>query len=794
MSKGKKLSPVPTSLLVAASTIALTLAGVAAAQEPAERNAPSSSDIVVTGTRDPSVTARQSSSPIAVVSSEELRSTGQPDLRDALQQLAPSISRQVMGLDQSSLINAVSLRSLTADQTLVLVNGKRRHPTSAVNLNPGPQQGTAPVDIDLIPVSAVERIEILQDGAAAQYGSDAIAGVINIILKSSGTGFDAQALNGATYEGDGFTTSESISKGFALGSEGHARLSAEVVHRDRTDRSGPDTRTGLDNNPAIGSPRTTRVTVSLDAAYRLTPGVEAYSFATYAYRDAARLAYRRLPTLIPAVHPDGFQPVETTSENDFAVTAGLRGADLLGWHWDLSTTYGGDHIDLGLRETANTGLYAATGATPTAVNIGSYRNRQWSNTLDLRRPVDLPFLAAPLNVAFGGEYRRETYGIDPGEPAAYLYGGTEGYQGLSPDNRTRAHRDIGAAYIDLSTRPIAAWQVDLAGRYEHYSDVGDTLTGKFSTRVDLSDAFAVRGTVSNGFRAPTLAQANFTSIVVSPTYANAQVAVSSPAARALGASPLKPERSTNYSAGVVARLFDALDVTIDAYQIAIRDRIVAGGVYNGQEALDALALQGISLPSTVTPESASVQYYANGVRTRTRGLDVTARYRTPLGEGAAITWDAAANVNSTKVTRIDRDRNGNPLLNAQGIGYLTTAYPSSKIIFGGVFASEKWNVSLHEIRYGRTRSQLTYYTGPDAFSNDTFRDFVNKPRWITNIEIGYRLTPALRASVGANNLFNTYPSRIPLENSYVGAARYDTSSQQLGQDGGFYYLRLNFGL
>lgn len=776
--------------------LAVMPSGVAVAQQVLPGSAPadvtSSGDIIVTGTRDPNISARQSSSPIAVVTAADLQATGQADLRDALQQLAPSISRQVMGLDQSSLINAVSLRGLTADQTLVLVNGKRRHGTSAVNLNPGPQQGTAPVDIDLIPVSAIERIEVLQDGAAAQYGSDAIAGVINIILKSNGAGLDVQGLNGATYEGDGFTTSESFSKGFTLGENGHARLSAEIVHKDRTDRSGPDTRTGLDNNPAIGSPRTTRATVSLDAAYRLSPSIELYTFDTYAYRDASRLAYRRLPSVLPAVHPEGFQPVETVSENDFSASVGLRGDDLAGWNWDVSSTYGGDHVDLGLRKTANTGLYAATGATPTSVDIGSYRNSQWTNTIDLRRPVAIPFLAAPLNVAFGGEYRRETYAINAGEPAAYLFGGTEGYQGLSPDNRTRANRDVFAGYIDLSTRLLPDWLVDVAGRYEDYSDAGNTLTGKLSTRYDVSDAFALRGTISNGFRAPTLAQANFTSIVVSPTYANAQVAVGSPAARALGASPLLPEKSMNYSAGIVASPIEGLDVTIDAYQINIRNRIIAGGVYNGQEALDALALQGVTLPSTVTPDSASVQYYANGAQTRTRGIDLTARYTLSLGGNASIAWDAAANINRTRVRRIDRDGNGNPLLNAQGIGYLTTAYPASKIIYGGVFTSDRWSVSLHEIRYGKTQSQLTYYTGPDAFSNTVFRDFVNKAKWVTNVEVGYRLTPSLRAAVGANNLFNAFPSRIPLENSYIGAARYDTSSQQLGQDGGFYYLRLNF--
>jgi iron complex outermembrane receptor protein len=209
------------------------------------------------------------------------------------------------------------------------------------------------------------------------------------------------------------------------------------------------------------------------------------SDATYAHRDAKRWAYRRLPSSLPQVYPGGYQPIETTGEDDFGVTIGLRGDHLAGWHWDLSTTYGGDHEGLGLYDTANLGLYAATGATPQKVRLGSYGNSQSTTNLDLRRAVSLG-LASPLNIALGGEYRHETYAIDAGEVASYAYGGTQGYQGFSPDNRTRARRDVAAAYLDLSAELLPHWQVDLAGRYEHYSDVGDTETGKISTRYDAT--------------------------------------------------------------------------------------------------------------------------------------------------------------------------------------------------------------------------------------------------------------------------------------------------------------------
>ena len=782
-------------LLTTAAGCVSLLPAVAAAADPAA----GSEQIVVTGTRDPHATARNAISPVSVITATQLQQTGQTDLRDALVQLNPTVTRQVMGLDQASLTDSLSLRGLTADQTLVLVNGHRRHTTAALSFNPGPQQGTTPVDLDMIAGSAISRIEVLADGAAAQYGSDAIAGVINIILKSHDPGLSAQAINGGTYKGDGFTTGEQVSYGAALGRRGFVQLSAEFKHSDRTDRSGPDTRTGRADNPAIGSPQVTRTAIALDASYRLTDAVELYSFDTYAHRNGERWAYRRLAGSLPAVYPNGYQPVETLADDDYAATVGLRGdhladARLLDWAWDLSTTYGGDHDGLGLYDTANLGLFAATGATPQRFHLGSYDNTQWTTDLDLRRAVRLPWLAGPLNIALGAEYRYDSYGIDEGEPASYLYDGAQGYQGFSPANVTRASRDVTAGYVDLAARLLPRWQIDLAGRFEHYTDAGNTETGKVATRYDVTDWLAVRGTISNGFRAPTLAQEHFVSIVTSPTYANAQLAVDSPGARSLGAQALKPERSTNFTAGFVVTPLPRLHVSVDAYRISIRDRIVDGGGYNGQAALDAIALQGASLQPGLDPSAVSAQYFSNGASTRTSGLDVSATWITSLGRHGRVTWDAAVNFNHTEVRKVSDDARGNPLLNAQGIAYLSSYFPANKLIAGGRWQNGDWDFAAHEIRWGHTTSQLTYYSGPDAFSNTTFLGFTNAPRYVTNLELGYQVTPRVHAALGANNLFNAYPSSIPAQASYIGAARYDTASQQLGQDGGFYYLRLNVRL
>jgi len=744
--------------------------------------------MIVTGTRDPHQTARQSLSPVQVVTASQLRATGMTDLRDALTQLVPSVSRQVMGLDQASLTDSLSLRGLSADQTLILVNGKRRHTTAALSLNGGPQQGTTPVDLDMIPVSSVDHIEVLEDGASAQYGSDAIAGVINIILKNKPHGVTLQSLNGVYGAGDGVTTGESVNGGIDLG-RGFLNLSAEVKHQDRTVRVGADTRTGRPDNTAIGSPESTRVGIEANFAYHITNNIEAYSFDTYTYRYGKRWAYLRTGSSLPAIYLGGYTPVETLADNDFGVTTGFRGKHLLGWEWDLATTYGGDHDGLGLNDSANLGLYSATGATPLSFDVGSFHNSQWTSDLDFRRSIVVPLMAGPINLAFGGAYRYESYGIDSGTSPSYIDGGAQGYQGYSPVNRVRANRDVTSGYIDVSTLPLPRWHVDLAGRFEHYTDVGNTENGKVSTRYDIARWIALRGTVSNGFRAPTLAQENYASIITSPTYAVAQLPVNSAGARLLGASPLKPERSTNFSAGVVLDPLPSLHLTLDAYQISVRDRIVDGGVYNGAAALEAIALQGASVRGIADADAVTAQYFTNGASTRTRGLDATAAYNTSFGSYGRVRWDAEVNFNQTAIRSIADDANGRPLLNAQQAAFLTSAYPRNKIIIGGVWTRGRWDTSLHEIRYGHTSSDLTYYEGPYAFSVADFYHQVNRPRYVTNLELGYHVTRQIHLVAGANNLANTYPSRIPGVASYLHVAKYDTYSQQLGQDGGFYYVR-----
>nr|WP_241021909.1 TonB-dependent receptor [Burkholderia sp. Ac-20353] len=745
--------------------------------------------VVVTGTREKARKVRDAADPVDVIGGDMLRRTGQSNLRDALVQLSPSIARQAMRGDAGNLTSALTLHGLSPDHVLVLVNGKRRHSTANISLNRGPQQGSTGVDVDLIPVTAIDHIEILRDGASAQYGSDAIAGVINIILKSDDQGGELSNTTGQTYQGDGLAQNNAANLGLPLGDAGYLNLSAEYNRQNHTVRTAADPRTGQNDNLILGSPAGTRESVAFNAGYQLEGGVKLYGFGTYAHRYGSSYQNYRLPSVLPAIYPHGFTPQETLNENDYSLTAGVKGDRLLGWAWDISSTYGSDNAGIGMVNSANTSLFAATGSTPTSFRLSTFTNTQWTNNLDLSRAFRLPLLPAPLNVSVGVEHRHESYAIGAGDAASTYGAGSQALPGLSPLSALSKSREVIGTYVDLATRLAPNWQVDLAGRFEHYNDVGGTTNGKISTRYDITPSIAVRGSVGTGFRAPSLAQQYFTNLNISPFSAYGQLAPNSPAARNLGATPLKPEKSTNFNIGLVLNPLPNLNVTIDAYQINVRDRIVQGGTYSGQPAIDALTQAGITLPAGLS--SVTANYFTNGVDTRTRGLDIVATYRSNFAKWGTVDWDLGINFNTTSVTSVGRDTNGNTLLNAQQVGYITSSTPKNKIIIGGTWRLDKWAFSLHETRYGTTSGEESYWSGPNAFSTTRFAHFTNAARYVTDVELRYAVTRKFELAVGANNLFNVYPSKLPAENQFLGT-QYDIVSSPIGINGGFYYLRARY--
>jgi iron complex outermembrane receptor protein len=752
--------------------------------------------VVVTGTRT-STKASQSLTPVDVISGAQLQSTGQSNLRDALVKLSPSISRETYAGDAALLTDALTLHGLTPDHVLVLVNGKRRHTTANIALDGGLDQGSTGVDIDMIPVGLIDHIEILRDGASAQYGSDAIAGVINIILKKNSHGGTLQTTNGQTYAGDGFRNGESASVGLNLGDRGYLDLAAEYDRQNHTVRTAPDDYFGTFQpghgyyNPIEGDPASTRESVGFNAGYFLGDDVELYGFGTYAHRDAEAYQNYRPPSVLPEIYPNGFVPTETINENDYSVTGGIKGDNLFGWSWDLSSTYGGDNEGLGMVNSANTGLYAAEGFTPTSFHLATVSDTQLTNNLDFSRAFHLPLLPAPVNVSFGVEQRRETYTVGSGDEYSYLLGGAQALPGLAPVSASDNSRDVLGTYLDLSTHITPKWQVDLAGRFEHYSDVGDTTNGKVSTRYDFTPQIAVRGSVSTGFRAPSLAEEYYTNVNESPASVTGLLAANSAAARLIGAEPLKPEESTNYNLGFVLTPTKNLHFTVDAYQIDIRNRVVEGGTASGEAAIAAMEAAGLSVPDSIPASAVSASYFTNGASTRTRGVDLTGTWHTGFGAYGQVDWDLGVNFNTTSVTHVANGTNGQPELNAQQIAWLTTATPKNKIIVGGTWHLDKWGVSLHETRFGATSSEETYIVGPNAFSTTEFLHFTNAARYVTDVEVRYDLTKRFQIAVGANNLFDVYPTRLPYEAQLEGA-QYDAFASTIGEDGGFYYLRARY--
>jgi len=745
-------------------------------------------DVIVTGTREAGHKAGDSATPIAVISGAALTNTGQVDLRDALEQLSPAISRETFNTDAAALTDIVSLHGLSPNHLLVLIDGKRRHTTASV-ITAGPEQGQTGVDLDTIPVSSIDHIEILLDGDSAQYGADAIAGVINIILKSTDHGGSAGTTEGQYFAGDGFSREVAVDEGFNLNDKGFVHLGAEYSGKNYTDRNGTDPRTGEHTNTFEGNPADNTESIGFNTGYSLTDEVDLYGFGTYAHRQGSSKELYRLPSFLPAVFPNGFEPQDTRLENDFGITAGVKGKNLFGWTWDLSSTYGQDSINVDLINSVNPDFYDTFGYTPTSFHIYGIKSSQWTNSLDLTRPFNIPNLPAPLTVSFGAEERRETYNIAAGDFASYYDGGPQALAGISPANASDHSRSIDAAYLDVATKFTPEWQVETAGRFEHYSDIGSTVTGKLATRYDFSSEFSIRGSFGTGFQAPSLAQEYFSSLGVGPTEAVGQLSPLSPIAKSLGATPLKPEESTNVNLGFILNPIDHLSITVDTYQVVVRNRIIDSGYASGAAAIAALEAGGVVIPSTAS--YISTNYLQNAAETRTRGADINSSYLTNLGDYGKVNWTVSANLNSTTLVSVTTGANGLPVTNVQQDAWLTSVTPKYKFVLGGKWEKDRWGLSLHENIYGPSSDEATIYEGPNTFSTTVFDYFKESLKVTTDLAVDYTIVDNLVATVGANNLFNNFPNRFAPEDQYLGW-QYDGYVSQLGINGGFYYASLKF--
>ncbi|MYN41543.1 TonB-dependent receptor [Duganella sp. FT109W] len=800
------------------STLALSVYAVEddTVAAPADAATPNVGAVIVTGTRSSGIKVENSASPIQVLDSASLARTGQPDLIQALAQNLPSFTAQAFGGDAANLTLSARLRGLSPNNTLVLINGKRRHGTANLAVLGGPYQGGAAADLNYIPVSAIDHIEVLQDGAAAQYGSDAIAGVINIILKSNNHGGTATVNGGGYSDGGGRTLDGSANIGVEPFQDAFLSLTAESKYHGYSDRGGIDPRVIDPANVALypgmfqqpGYPHVNKIqgdaqyhlsVVAANFGWDISPDSQLYAFATVGRKEARAYENYRLPSRLPKIYPTGFSPKETMKEEDFAFTGGYK-TKAAGWNIDLSSTYGRDKARIGVADSGNVSLFNDTGFTPTVFSAGAFIASQLTTTLEASKEFNIGW-AKPLNIAGGIEHRIDKYEIEAGDEASRYKEGSQSYPGFSLTDAGSHRRTNQAAYLDFAGNPIADLTLDLAARYEHFSDFGNAKVGKFTSRYDFSPVVALRGTVSNGFRAPTLAESYYSATNVSPGSAFVQLAPNSAGARLVGVDGLKPERSTNFSVGLVLNPASNLSMTLDAYQITIRDRIVGSGALNGSGAdvvspavVAAIKANGNVLDSSVT--TTGINIFSNAVNTRSRGVEFVTTLNERYGTAGSVDWSIAANYNKVEVTKVNQvpaQLLPQTLLDRTAISDLETASPKMRVNLGALWKIGNWTVNLREAIYGKSSE----WQHADGSSNYYLTKIATKA--ITDLEVGYKLNNAWSLAVGANNLFNTYPNGInpgllaeQRGNNDNGAVTVLPSFSPFGINGGYYYARANY--
>lgn len=776
-------------LLATVSAVALLSAAPAFAQDAAADEAATVDEIVVTGTRVPNRSRLDTLAPVDVVTAQSLQNRGTTEFATALAQSVPSLTfPRPSANDGSDSIRPATLRGLSPDQTLVLVNGTRRHASALVNTNGVVGRGSAAVDLNAIPTAALDRVEVLRDGASAQYGSDAIAGVVNLRLKEASSGGGAsvtygqylttvKTARGERDEEDGATTTASAWQGFALGDDGFLTLSAEYLNRESTNRSDYDPRAAANGavTARFGDPDVEQWTVFANAGKGLGNGWEAYGWAGYQDRDSSGAAFPRLSdnvNNVTAIYPNGFLPKVAVNSQDASLAGGLRGV-IAGWDADVSLVYGRNALDFRTEDSLNS-TYGA--ASLTSFDSGSLIYDQLVLGADFSRQFEAGLAGGPLNLAWGLEQRWENYQIEAGQPESYnrgplgsntaLSGGAQGFPGFQPSNEVDVDRDNFAAYADIELPITDKLTVAGAVRFEDYSDFGDTQTGKLSARYDFTPNFALRGSVSTGFRAPSLQQSYFTStssviqdgaVVETGTFPS-----TSAVGTALGGRPLKPETSTNYSLGAVVRL-GGFDLTVDAYKIEIEDQIVLSELIRNPTVLTPLGVQ-------------AARFFLNGVSTTTEGVDVVGRYRLPTDKAGDFDFTVAANFNDVS---LDTDLSST-LFGRQRILTIEEGTPDVKVSAGADWRLQKWGATL----------RATYYGDVLQPGSVAANDYRTGEKTVIDLEGRYQLTDRVGLAIGADNVFDEYPDATPASLNSNGVLGYPYNSP-FGFNGRFVYARVN---
>jgi iron complex outermembrane recepter protein len=806
---------------------------------------------VVVGSRARHTAAEELAVPVDVYTAQDIQEQGTTETSQVLAALSPSVNFPHQTVtDATDIVRPFTLRGLSPDHTLVLVNGWRRHQTALLNTFPlGSPAGSSGVDLNAIPASAIDRIEVLRDGASSQYGSDAIAGVVNIVMKEGQFTPFVNTSGGRYFTGkyadDGTTADVNGGVGFKLG-RGSLGLFGQFMDREPTNRAFPDgtledlngvtdlvdtvtgqiiqKRNGVPqpvNHLGDGLERDLLSFANLRMPLNGSGSTEFYAFGGYSNRIGTGNGYYRKPLNNrnwPEIYPNGFLPEFRPNVNDYSAAGGIR-TSLSGWSVDLGSTYGKNTFDYRLRNTLNPSLgpclvtACAPGAdsilgtaddpgipNQTSFDAGGLRRGEFLVGLNLAKPLNLG-LPNPVSVAFGGVYRRETYEIVAGETASWINGGhlsqdsvnTPGdlapagssvFSGFSPTDSSNNSRNNVGAYLDLESNVTRQVLLNVAGRYEHYSDFGSRVTAKTAVRFQPSKQLVLRAAASTGFRAPGLAQSFFSHVTTNFILGNlvevGNFPVGHPASQLFGAQPLKEETSVNFSGGVVFSPMDNFTMTVDAFHIKINNRILLGATYDNSDSVVARIL----LENGFTTIG-GVQFPTNGLDTKTDGIDLTGNFRVPAGSG---TLDLNAGVNYTK-NKITRVGGLPPILQGTATKFdgaldliTTLAITKERPDWRGTLTAN-WSLGrFHALGRG------SYYgSGTSAeFGGGVAETF--SPKTLFDAEVGYRFNQ-VNISIGAKNLFDTYPSRmLDVDNNNSWTFPWAVTSP-FGYNGRYLYVR-----
>ena len=817
--------------------LALAIASLFASGASVAQSAPAAQDsgatVIVTGTRVSNRTVLDTVAPIDVISADTLKNAGSTEINQALSIALPSLNFPRPGLaDGTDTIRPATLRGMAPDQTLVLVNSKRRHASALVNVNGTIGRGSAAVDLNTIPTAIVKSIEVLRDGAAAQYGSDAISGVVNLRLRENRSGGEATvtygkriteydvladvAPAGGTWTApssrertDGQSTTVSTWKGLPWGESGFVTLAAEYKRQDKTERGGYDMRqqyplvngafdpreaTVNRFNAWYGEPVVKQSTVFVNAGNPLGGGVKLYGWASYQNRDARSAGFFRRPLQdqnIVSIYPNGYLPIIAPSVNDYSLTGGVTWS-MGEWDMDASLGYGKNKMEYTITNTLNRSIGPTS---KTEFDAGGYAYAQTVANLTAVRAMPVAGLASPVNVAVGAEARREGYQLFAGEPDSYRYGGavlgsgapapagSQVFPGFRPTNASDTSRTAVGVFGDVEANLTKELLASFALRGEHYSDFGNSLAGKLAGRYDFTKAFALRGSLQNGFRAPSPQQQNFTStstnFISGVPFEITTFRPSDAVAIALGAKPLEAEKSVNLSFGAVLRV-DTVSITVDAYKIDIKNRIVLSENLTAANVRNFIAAQGFT-------GVGGGRFFINGVDTKTQGVDVVVNWPLNARDAGKFDFTVAANVTKTEVTKVPTTAQLSALSPAPSlfdrINVLTLekGQPKNKINASANWKLGQFGATLRATRYGEVLQ-------PSATAA---LDFEMKAKTVVDLEGRYAVTPQLNLALGADNLFDAYPQALPPALNTTGNALFSNYAP-FGRSGRFVYVRANY--